>query len=318
MKRCVEASAPGKIIWFGEHFVVLGRPAIVSAVGLYARARLCLSDKLRVVSRELGAVVSENYVDEAMKPFAKIIDLVGSMGFETRVEGVIESEIPIGAGMGSSAASSAAFAAALLALNDAFSESLVWRLGYEAEKIVHGQPSGVDTTASVRGGFIYYRKNEEPRSLGARLPENTVVLAVDTGVPRSTGVAVKRVLERYGRWESVMEKIYDAAETIVEEAVRALAGEDAGALGELMSIMHGLLVSLGVAVPETEAVVHNSLRLGALGAKITGAGMGGLVLVLADTRSSPRIIEGLSSESMSVRRIIPLSIDYKGIRIKHI
>ncbi len=315
MPGCVEAVAPGKVIWFGEHFVVLGRPAIAGAVGLYARARLCRGKGLRVMSRELGAVLSDNHVDEAMRPFARILELARDMGFDTRVEGFISSEIPVGAGMGSSAASAAAFAAALLALNDAFTRELVGRLSHEAEKIVHGRPSGIDTTVSVYGGFVFFRKDRGFERIDARLPGDTLVLAVDTGVPRSTGVAVELVLGRYERWRGVMERIYGAAEALVLEARGALERGDAAALGELMSINHGLLVSLGVAIPETEAVVHTALRAGALGAKITGAGLGGLVLVLTDTRRSPHVIEALSGVA---EKIIPLQPDYNGVIVKHI
>ncbi len=279
-KKC--SIAPGKIILFGEHFVVKGCPALVTAVNLYAKT--CIEErndnKHYLYSKQLDKKVDldSNQVDKWAMSFKTIYQLVRKKyGKPKGFDAIIDSEIPMAAGMGSSAATAVSFTHALLSfIGYKPSKELVNKIAFEAEKIVHVKPSGVDNTIAVYGGLIYYRKGEI-KPLSIVWPKGYSLIVVDTGIKRNTGLVVKDVLERYYRNPEIMKKIYEAASLITEKALEYIENKNFKQLGELMNINHGLLVAIGVSILETEIVVHKLLSLGALGAKISGAGRGGIV-----------------------------------------
>ncbi len=309
MKVCCRA--PGKTIWFGEHFVVKGMPAIASSVDLYVRTRVepNKNGKIRFWSKSLekGFVYGEKEPDKELLPFKRILDLIREEHGELPgMKITIDSDIPISYGLGSSAASSISFAAAVLKyIGVEPSLEHVRRLSMEAEKIVHGRPSGIDTAISLRGGFIYYRGPEDIKPLNARWSNEYTLLVIGTGVTRNTGLVVKKVLERYERFPNIMGKIYEAASEITMTAKELMIEGDWIRIGELMNINHGLLVSIGVAIPETERIIHNSLRLGAIGAKISGAGMGGIVIVLVKKKDKEAVVDGITSFSNEIIEVEP-------------
>ncbi len=274
--------APGKIILFGEHFVVKGCPALVTAVNLYAKT--CIEErkdnKHYLYSRQLRRIVDldSNQVNEWAISFKTIYQLIREKYSKPKgFYAVIDSEIPMAAGMGSSAATAVSFTHALLSFfGHKPDKELVNKIAFEAEKIIHIKPSGIDNTIAVYGGLIYYRKGEI-KALNIEWPKEYSLIVVDTGVKRNTGSVVKDVLERYDRNPEIMEKIYEAASLITEKALEYIKHRNFKQLGELMNINHGLLVAIGVSILETEIIVHKLLSLGAFGAKISGAGRGGIV-----------------------------------------
>ncbi len=307
----VQCKAPGKIIWFGEHFVVKGIPAIASSIDLYVRTHVepCKDDKTIFWSKTLekGFTYGEKELDEELLPFKKILDLISDRyGGLPSMKITIDSDVPISYGLGSSAASSVSFAAAVLKyIGEEPTMELVKELSMEAEKIVHGKPSGIDTAISLHGGFIYYLGPQDIRSLNARWSDRYALLVIGTGVTHNTGLVVRKVLERYERFPNIMNKIYEAASEISVTAKSLMTIGEWDRIGELMNINHGLLVSIGIAIPETERIIHNSLRLGALGAKISGAGMGGIVIVLAKKKDKDTIVDGIMSFSNEIIEVKP-------------
>lgn len=285
--------------------MVLGKPALVTAIDMYARVCIREHDSIIIESRNLGLKSRKNSVPEQLKPYTIIVD---ELSRRTRLRGfhaVIDSDIPIGSGMGSSAATSVAFTAALAGyLGLELSLEEISQIAFRAEELVHGKPSGIDNTVSTYGGMILYKKGSF-KKIGVVWPENYFLVLVNTGIERSTRIAVKKVLERFERRKNIMEYIYRAAEEIVYSAIKALKEKDLETLGELMNINHGLLVSIGVAIPETEEIVHYSLRAGALGAKITGAGMGGSVLLLVEANKLGKVLNTIKPYARTVHVVRP-------------
>ncbi len=276
--------SPGKIILFGEHFVVKGRPALAIAVNLYAKTIIePAGDGYTIYSKNLGITsdLSRGEVIEAFKPFKKILEvIIEEYGAPKPFMALIDSEIPVSAGMGSSASTAVSFTAAVLDyMGIEPRREVVNRIAFKGEEVTHGKPSGIDNTLAVYGGFIRYESGRI-RRLSLDLPENTDLLAVDTGVPRNTGVLVRKVLERYQRYPEIFSHVYDAASMIVDEAVKAFQESDPDRIGELMDINHGLLVSIGVSIFEIEKARYIMAENGAYGSKLTGAGGGGLVIGL--------------------------------------
>ncbi|MCY0867720.1 MAG: mevalonate kinase [Desulfurococcus sp.] len=299
--------APGKIILFGEHFVVGGYPAIGVAVSLYAKTCVKRGD-LRIYSKQLGLIDASSM--EA-KPFLRVIREVSrrfKCGEEFTV--YVDSEIPPGAGMGSSAALNVSLANSLLeACRASFTRDDVNSIAYLGEVEVHGKPSGVDNALSTYGGFMYYKQGLF-RRLDVQIPENVELIVADTGVKRSTGVVVREVIERRARLGVIGDTIYQLAGLIVEEALRALESRDIVKLGELMSVNQGLLFSMGASSWVNDYLVHRMINLGAYGAKLSGAGRGGVVIGLAPAAVSEVIASRLTGEGFKVYRVKP---DYSGV-----
>ncbi len=307
--------APAKIILFGEHFVVKGKPAIAVAVKLYATTRISNSDNDYILYAEnlgLKTILNKENIPSQLLPFKKIYEIIDEeYGRIKPFKAVITSEIPIGAGMGSSAATAVSFTAALLEyLGIEYSREDVSRIAFEAEKITHGKPSGIDNTASTYGGIIYYRAGEVKR-INYAWPNDPVLVASDTGILRNTKTLVEKVLERYERYSDVFRQVYNAAEKIVEIALDKLREGRWNELGELMNINHGLLVAIGVSNNVIEDIRYTMLKNNALGAKITGAGGGGLVIGLAWRKDIRQIIYKLRSKHYENNYV--LEIDNNGV-----
>ena len=291
MTRTVVASAPGKVILFGEHFVVKGSRAIATSIGLRVKVRVeeCGAWPIKIKSLDLGVegrVDSElNYWgSHHLKPFTRILQVLNGMGYKIQPARVtIVSEIPIAAGLGSSAASAASFALAYSTfLGSALSEDDLVKVAYEAEVIVHGRPSGIDNNIVVYGGGLVYRRGETPERINVTLPEGYVVLIANTGIERSTGVVVRDVLRLAESTWNVTSKIYEAADSIIDEALNAFARGDMDILGKLMNINQGLLNAVGASSMEIESLIFAARSAGAKGAKLTGAGRGGSVIILVE------------------------------------
>lgn len=272
--------APAKIILFGEHFVVKGKPAIATAIDLYAKTCIEGYDGFIIESKQLGRRYDLSKEGElgSIKQFTMIYRLIRELtGVNKGFYAIIDSEIPVAAGLGSSASTAVSFTHALLTFYGVDpSLDLVNKIAYEAEKVVHGKPSGIDNTVATYGGTIYYKRGYIER-MNIDWPNNTYIVVVDTGISRNTGEVVRDVLMRYDRFPDIMGKIYDAAEEIVEEAKKNLLRKELETLGELINMNHGLLSSIGVSILETEKAVYSLRKAGALGAKISGAGRGGIV-----------------------------------------
>lgn len=301
--------APAKVILFGEHFVVKGKPALGLAVNMYAK--VCVKEGSgRVYSRQLGELSRES---SQRALFDIAVDQVSKFaGRSVNLDVFVDSAIPVASGMGSSASVAVALIhASLVYLGVEFSRDDVRRIAHEAEKAVHYKPSGVDTTLSTYGGFLYYKQGEFKLLGDLKLPSDLGLIVVDTSVKRSTGIVVKEVLERYERCERAAKYIYEAAGEVVEQAIEAIKRRDGKLLGELMLLNHGLLWSMGASSRVCDEIVYTLLELGALGCKISGAGRGGVVIGLVERDRAENIVSKLANRNLGAFIVEP---DYIGVR----
>lgn len=282
----VVASAPGKVILFGEHFVVYDRPAIVSAINLRAYVEAWKYDEPGVWIR--GRRLSNH-------PASRAIEYIfGKTGFTSGISLKISSDIPASVGLGSSASISVASAAtaSLLSLKKIDIE-LVKAAAVEGEKIVHFNPSGIDTTIALYGGGGVYRKSSGFMHVDIPLKK---ILIVNTGRIRKTGEMVKRVKDFMERNKERFNMMLEKEEEIIRDAFDAFKNMDLEKLGKLMLENQNLLRELGVSSMEIDEAIKLALDAGAYGAKITGAGGGGCVICLVDEDKIERISKALSSK----------------------
>ncbi len=284
-----KASAPGKVILFGEHAVVYGYPAI--AVPLSgARARATVTDSSRLgVSIELPNVKKRFLYDHAPlnDPFVKTAQLVFEAAGIFQPPGldiVIESDIPIASGLGSGAATATALARALsrhLEVESLSEDAGIADLVYQVEKLHHGQPSGIDNSVVAYETPIYFVKGNPENSIEPIVVGQPMSLLIgDTGVLSSTKEAVSGVRERWLTEPERYENLFARCGEYAAAARGALAQGDLAQVGDLMNQNHVVLGKMGVSSSDLERLTAHAIIGGALGAKLSGAGCGGNMIAL--------------------------------------
>ena len=291
----VKASAPGKVILFGEHSVVYRGPAIVLAIDrrVEVLAEPRGDDLLFIEAPDLGVsgffhkgryhpAAGGRRGEGVLRPLWVAVErTMKRLGRKTGVSLSVASEIPIAVGLGSSAAASVATVAAVgELLGGGLTPEEISLLAYEAERVVHGTPSGIDNTIATYGGGLVYERGKGMERLES-LREIPLVIG-NTGRSRSTGELVGRVRRLREKYRTLVDPIIDAIAHIARLGREALLEGDLWRMGELMRMNHGLLWALGVSSPELDRLVNAALEAGALGAKLTGAGGGGCMIALAE------------------------------------
>jgi mevalonate kinase len=294
------ASAPGKIILFGEHAVVYGRPAIAVPVR-QLRARSVVAADPRgepgAVHIQAADVELDAWLDElaADHPLKRVISVVLNELQITRLPACrlqITSSIPVAAGLGSGAAVSVATIRALAAfLGQPLTDERVSALAYEVEKLHHGTPSGIDNTVITYAAPIYFRRGQpiEILHLGGHF---TIVIG-DTGISSPTMVAVGDVRELWQADPHHYEAIFDAVGEIVKRARVCIENGMLQGLGPLMDENQALLEQMRVSSPELERLVQAARQAGALGAKLSGGGRGGNMIALAQPEHAEQVAKAL-------------------------
>jgi len=284
MKRA-SGRAPGKIILIGEHAVVYGHPAIampVRSVGAVVTAEFARDHSLRIQLPDLAAVgreVEAFHTTEAVTALAKkVLELFGedSQGIKL----TIHSDISMGAGMGSSAALCVATVRALCLLFErSLGDEQVADMALEGEKVFHESPSGIDSTVAALDQPIYYSRRKGAAPIAAGRTQFRFLVA-DTGIASSTAEVVADVRRaRQGqraRYDALFWEIGSMA-SVAREVIRAGSRAE---LGMCMDRNQELLAAVGLSCAEADQLIGAAKKCGAAGAKVSGAGRGGNVLVL--------------------------------------
>jgi mevalonate kinase len=324
------SSAPGKVYLFGEHAVVYGEPAVPCAIERRATvtAEARDDDRLRVQTNDLTldgfsieyrdmmgetpeidvpqplVEAAVGYVDSAIE---QVRDAVGEeCGFTITVE----SDIPLGAGLGSSAAVVvAAIDAATREMGVELTSREIADRAYRVEYDVQdGQASRADTFCSAMGGAVRVEGDDcHPIEDSPRLP---FVIGYDGGTG-NTGTlvsGVRALREEYDFAADTVRAIGD----IVREGERALAEDQVEEIGRLMDFDHGLLASLGVSSRSLDAMVWAARDAGALGAKLTGAGGGGCIVALDESPNT----ENALSYTPDCEEAFSAALDRTGVQVE--
>jgi mevalonate kinase len=293
------ASAPGKIILFGEHAVVYGRPALAVPVSqIRATVEVEASSRPGVwieapdvgLASELAQLASDQPLAAAVRGVFSALGIASFPAIQIR----ISSSIPVASGLGSGAAVSVALIRALSAhLGQPLSDEQVSALAFEIEKLHHGTPSGIDNTVVTYARPVYFVKGQPPETFKVGAPF-TVVIG-DTGVAASTKAAVSDVRSLWqtapGRWEDVFDQVGE----IARQARAAIESGDVSALGPLMDANQVLLQRMSVSSPELERLLSAARAAGAQGAKLSGGGRGGNMIALVAKEKAPVVAEALQS-----------------------
>ena len=280
-----KGSGYGKVILFGEHFVVYGLPGIVSAIDASTDAEVTKAVKGLNVRDERKT--AKGYSEEKrLQQVESIERMMKAMGIDpkTGLDIWIGGSLPGFSGLGASAASSVAIARAIAQeLGMQVSDEKINQVAYEAEKAYAGNPSGIDNTAATYGGLMWFKKDttggpDKVEPLHVRRPIEIVIGS--TGKVANTKAMVEGVAERKKNNPANYDPIFRQAENLAVAGRKTLEAYDLKKLGELMNENHRLLQQIEVSSKELDALVDLARKQGAFGAKLTGGGGGGCMVAL--------------------------------------
>lgn len=317
------ASAPGKVILFGEHFILYGCPAISMAINLYSNVAVEPREDgiLRIFSRNLnlemkfsryegGARGAREAPLEPVRIAAGEVLKLARLNCGLNIE--VDSQIPPAAGLGSSAAiavSTIASTAELFGLK--LTKDEIKELAFPAERFVHGRPSGIDQTTSALGGVIYYEPKSGFQKISAGADFKIVI--GDSGTSRSTKEQIAKVKAYMDRHKERGEEILNEYKSVALRAVNAIKTRDVEELGYLMNENQRLLKEVGASSPILDAIVERAMIGGALGAKLTGAGGGGCAIALVTERTEEKVMREILKVS---KRAYLVNVDWYGVKSK--
>ncbi|MFW5696216.1 MAG: mevalonate kinase [Phototrophicaceae bacterium] len=305
-----QASAPAKIILFGEHAVVYGQPAIAVPVSaLRASAQVtpaAAGSGLRIEAADVDAVLpvelDSDAIDNALAVTARmVLRQLDAKPPDAIIR--LTSTIPMASGLGSGAAVSAAVARAVCAAVDQpVADAQLNAIVYEIEKMYHGTPSGIDNTVIVYEQPVYFVRGKPIKTLHIGQPLTFII--GDTGQSALTKITVGDVRRLYEQDPERIQPVLDAIGTIVRQARQAIAGGDTAALGPLMQANHAHLRTLTVSSPQLDQLVQAALDAGAVGAKLSGGGRGGNMIALVADPSQAQAVADALRQAGAVRTII--------------
>ncbi len=286
-----KASAPGKVILLGEHAAVYGNPVLAAAVDLRTYVTVEeRGDQKFTLNNSCTNVEDLSFTQKDIPALKKRWDTVlvaeaieKILAFHGETRGLdihVQSDAPISSGLGSSASAASATAYAISKeLDKELSLKETAKLAWDIENIVHGKSSGVDPHTVTYGGLIRYTKGQVTSIPLKKYPKITVG---DTGVRSDTREVVLDVMKLKERMPLFFDRYLKVMVDLVDYGQMYLEKGDLKSFGEVMNVNHGLLSSIGVSSPELERLVWAARKEGSLGAKLCGAGRGGIMIALGD------------------------------------
>ncbi len=327
-----KASAPAKVILFGEHFVVYGSPAILAAINkrISVDARIMIPNENKIIVRSDIGVAGEynnnnNGEFNALEGGSKAKSLLDPLYDAIRqvlllrnkknigIEIGISSRVPPGIGLGSSAASCVATVAAVDSLFEKNpSRQKVCKLAIKSERLIHKRTSGADCYVSTFGGLMqYYGKSKSFKKIETK--ETLSLVVASTGIKHSTSELVAGVKRFKNTNRTLFESLSKQASDICLQACAAIESGKCDKIGELMNQNQIILQQIGISHHKVRDIIDICSKAGAIGAKMTGAGGGGAVIALAASKQeSTKIASRIRSAGY---QSFEVEIDYNGLYV---
>lgn len=285
----------GKIIWFGEHAVVYHHPAIALPLNqLRVHIKMDPSSKTELISPFFNGPLTAG---QGLDGWIALLEALREKLPLNHVRITLETTLPVGAGFGASAAIASALVMAAYDLCDhPLDQKTHFDLIQISEQIFHTNPSGIDAFLTMTTHPQRYRKDQSPQALSIDL--NASLVIAHSNIKGSTKDAVEHIASAM-QDKKIMKHMADLGHLTVE-ALDAIQAKNIPALGRLMNAAHGLLQTVGVSHPVVDGLVQEALNQHALGAKISGGGLGGIMIALYDDEAAAdRFITHLQTQGFT-------------------
>ena len=304
------ASAPAKIILFGEHFVVHGTKAILAAIDKRVTVTTTFTENKTIkINSELGTIEvpissSHEEVKNEFRPFVYLANkIINSDQNVSGLEITIDSDIPIGVGLGSSSACCVAAVASICGLFKELSSEEILKMSIEAEKTIFPDTSGADCAVCTYGGMIEHPSIEKI--------DNTFdlnLLIANSMIPHNTKNSVEKVNKFKENDEERFSQLCDLETKLIDEVITAMKNNDATTFGLKMSENQKYLEEIQIS-NDTLRDMISSLKEISLGTKITGAGDGGCIIALVKDENMDKVPALLPKD----KEYFSAKIDTKGV-----
>ena len=307
-----KASAPGKIILFGEHFVVYGVKAILCSINKRVTVTAeKITEKKISINSEIGNLILEpnksiSEINSLLKPFYYL----ANKAIENHNGGIqvqIDSEIPLGVGLGSSSACCVAGAAAIFKLFQHISKKEILELAIEAEKTIFENTSGADCTVCTYGGMMIYDKKQGFKKIEDE-PKFQLVI-VNSNIEHSTDLMVSKVKAFKIKNKEEFSKLSDQESKLVEDVLKLLKENNTKELGEKINQNQKYLETIGISNNQLREMIKIGQKT-SFGAKITGSGGGGCIFTLTDESNLEYTLKEFKDNNFEC---FSVKIDFKGL-----
>src|SRR3989338_11454181 len=338
-KYQVTISAPGKLMLFGEHAVVYGRPCIVTAVGQRMKATIELT-KEPIFQLNAPDVQITNYQKPMTKlglgdipKGAKFVEMaVANFLIRhperlakdlSRMRGGIKittkSQFNSQFGFGSSSASTVCVIKALSELTGKklsnkrsfLSDKAIFDISYKTVLDIQGKGSGFDVASTIYGGTLYFvigGKVIKPLKLKS-LP----LIVGYSGIKADTVTLINQVSQKAKKYPQIIDNLYSSIGQLIPQAQKALSKEDWQTAGELMNFNQGYLSSLGVSSAKLDSMINAARDAGAYGAKLSGAGVGDCMIAFAPPNKVSAVKKAIEKAG---GKAINIKSNVEGVRIE--
>ena len=307
-----KASAPGKVILFGEHFVVYGVKAILCSINKRVTVTAeKISDKKIVINSEIGNLILEpnksiSEINSPLKPFYYLGNKV-IKNQDTGIQIKIDSEIPLGVGLGSSSACCVAGAAAIFKLFGDISKEEILELAIEAERTIFENTSGADCTVCVYGGIMEYDKKQGFKKIEDE-PNFQLVIA-NSNIEHSTESMVSEVKAFTIKNKEKFSKLLNQELELVEDVLKLLKENNTIELGEKINQNQEYLETIGISNNQLREMIEIGQKT-SFGAKITGSGGGGCIFAITDESNLEDTLKEFKNNNFEC---FSVEIDFKGL-----
>ena len=271
----------GKTILIGDQFVWLGLPAVVAALPY---------ETVATVERTTGEgwTLEDNrseipgYKDkkkeQQVDSINRILEVMEIDVNLTPIKITYGGDLLAGSGVGASAASCVSLARALnQEFEKGYSIEEINHVGWEGEFAYHGKPSGVDNTASTYGGILFYQiKDDKKHFEQLKLKKPIEVVLANSGITSDTSTLAAFVTGIRDKDPDLFAQRLKAITDQALELKDRLESDDLEKVGSIMTANHKILIDMGLSHETLVYLCNLALEKGALGAKVTGGGRGGL------------------------------------------
>ena len=306
------ASAPGKVILFGEHFVVYGVKAILCSINKRvtvtaektSERKISINSKIGKLELEPDKPISE--INSPLKPFYYL----ANKAVENKDTGIhiqIDSEIPLGAGLGSSSACCVAGAAAIFKLFGDISKEKILKLAIEAERTIFENTSGADCTVCTYGGIMEYDKDEGFKKIEHE--PNFQLVIINSNIEHSTQSMVSKVKEFEKRNKEEFSRLSNLESKVIEDVLKLIKENKMQEIGQKMNQNQEYLENIGISNNELTSMIKIGQEL-SFGAKITGSGGGGCIFALTNESNLQTILKKFKDNNYEC---FSAKIDFKGL-----
>ncbi len=306
------ASAPGKVILFGEHFVVYGVKAILCSINkrVTVTAEKTSERKISINSKigklELDPNKSISEINSPLKPFYYL----ANKAIENKDIGIhiqIDSEIPLGAGLGSSSACCVAGAAAIFKLFGDISKEEILKLAIEAERTIFKNTSGADCTVCTYGGIMEYDKNHGFKKI--EYEPNFQLIIINSNIEHSTQSMVSKVKEFENKNKEEFSRLSNLESKVIEDVLKLIKENKIQEIGRKMNQNQEYLENIGISNNKLTEMIKIGQEL-SFGAKITGSGGGGCIFALTNESNLQNILKKFKDNNYEC---FSAKIDFKGL-----